>query len=84
VSRQLRLSVLIESKKMHATTLHIVAAIANPIRWESRVRLARNAISDWLTEPNVHVTLVEAAYGARSFELDDLGECPASAPLRQI
>lgn len=59
---------------MRAATLHIVAAIANPIRWESRVRLARNAIADWLREPNVYVTIVEAAHGARSFALTDLGE----------
>lgn len=54
--------------------LHIVTAITNPIRWSSRVDLARAATANWLNEPNVHITLVEAAHGARSHSLDDLGE----------
>lgn len=29
---------------------------------------------DWLREPNVHVTIVEVAYGARDHDLADLGE----------
>ncbi len=59
---------------MKSPTLHIVTAIANPLRWQSRIGLARTAIMDWLKEPNVHVTLVEAAHGARDHSLDDLGE----------
>jgi hypothetical protein len=44
-------------------TLYVVAYVANPLRWKSRVALARAAIADWLKEPNVHVTLAECAYG---------------------
>jgi hypothetical protein len=57
---------------MKHAKLHIVAAVSNPIRWESRTRLARAAIIGWLNEPQVHVTLVEASYGARAHELADL------------
>ncbi len=57
---------------MKNATLHIVTAVANPIRWASRTRLAINAILDWINEPQVHVTVVECAYGARPYELADL------------
>jgi hypothetical protein len=56
--------------------LDIVTCISNPIRWESRIRLARDAIADWLKEPNVRITLVESAYGARPHELADLAANP--------
>ena len=59
---------------MNSETLHIVTAISNPIRWKSRILAARAAIVDWLREPNVHVTIVEAAHGARDYDLADLGE----------
>ena len=39
---------------MKSDTLHIVTAVANPIRWKSRILLARAAIVDWLRESNVH------------------------------
>lgn len=67
--------------------LDIVTAIANPIRWESRVRLARETIADWLREPNVRVTLVECAYGARAHELADLerlGACHIPVRARTL
>ena len=38
-------------------TLHVVACVSNPLRWQSRIALARAAVADWLAEPNVHVTL---------------------------
>lgn len=56
---------------MHAELLHVVTAVANPIRWESRLRLARDAISEWL-EDGVNVTVVECAYGSRPWELNDI------------
>ena len=52
--------------------LDIVTVIANPILWQSRANLARQAIASWLKEPNVRVTLVECAYGSRPYELWDL------------
>jgi len=57
---------------MQNAILHIVCAVSNPIRWASRIALARAAILDWLKEPNVHVTLVECAYGARDYDLAEL------------
>lgn len=56
--------------------LHVVTVVANPIGWASRVSTARLAIADWLSEPNVEITLVECAYGSRNFELEDLGAHP--------
>jgi hypothetical protein len=34
--------------KMTAEILHVVACVANPLRWQSRITLARAAIGDWL------------------------------------
>ncbi len=68
---------------MKDATLHIVTAISNPIRWRSRVHLARKAIANWLLEPNVHVTLVECAHGSRSYCLADLdGPRVTHVPVR--
>ena len=52
--------------------LHIVTCVSNPLRWNSRIGLARAAIADWLKSSNVHVTLVECSHGDRSPELSDL------------
>ena len=53
-------------------TLYVIACVANPLRWSSRESLARRAIADWLKSPEIHVTLVEAAYGSRGFSLVDM------------
>jgi hypothetical protein len=64
-------------------TLNIVACVANPLRWQSRIALARAAFHDWLDEPNVHVTIAECAYGARGYELADLASDRVThVPLR--
>jgi hypothetical protein len=34
--------------KMTAEILHVVACVANPLRWQSRITLVRAAIGDWL------------------------------------
>ena len=52
--------------------LDIVTCVSNPIGWESRIRLARDAILSWLQEPEVRVTLVRCAHGGRAHDLDDL------------
>ena len=57
---------------MRSDNLHVVTAIANPIRWKSRIARARAAITGWLDEPEVIVTVVECAYGGRDYELADL------------
>ena len=61
-------------------TLFVVACVANPLRWRSRIALARAAIADWLREANVHITLAECAYGSRRYDLADL----ASARVTHI
>jgi hypothetical protein len=53
-------------------TLWVICCVSNPLRWRTRIDLARRAIADWLKEPNVHVTLVECTYGARGHDLSDL------------
>jgi hypothetical protein len=58
---------------MKSATLHIVTAVANPIRWKSRISLTRAAIASWLSEPQIDITIVECAYGAGDYELDDMG-----------
>jgi hypothetical protein len=68
---------------MRSDLLHIVTAVANPIRWKSRLALARSAVASWLKEPNVAVTLVECAYGGRDYELADLaGPRVTHVPVR--
>jgi hypothetical protein len=56
---------------MRADLLHVVTAVANPIRWESRIRLARESIQEWAAD-GARVTVVECAYGARPWELADI------------
>ena len=64
-------------------TLFIVACVANPLRWQSRIALARAAVTAWLKEPNVHITLAECAYGSRSYNLADLASARVThIPLR--
>lgn len=64
-------------------TLYVVTCVSNPLRWNSRIALARAAIKDWLSEPNVHVTLAECAYGSRGYDLADLASDRVThVPLR--
>jgi hypothetical protein len=49
-------------------TLHVVTAIANPIRWQSRTRLYRQ-FEEHMLDSGVHLTVVECAYGDRPHEL---------------
>lgn len=53
---------------MRADLLHVVAAVANPIRWASRITLAKQFIEHMLAS-GVQLTIVECAYGQRPFEL---------------
>jgi hypothetical protein len=61
-------------------TLYVVTCVSNPLRWQSREALARAAIHHWLKHPNVHVTLVECAYGSRGYALADM----ASARVNHV
>jgi hypothetical protein len=56
---------------MRADLLDVVTCISNPIRWGSRIRLAKDAIAAWVGD-GVRVTLVECAYGDRPFDLANL------------
>jgi hypothetical protein len=56
---------------MRADLLHVVTCVANPIRWKSRIALAREAIRGWIAD-GANVTLVECAYGDRDHELADI------------
>jgi hypothetical protein len=50
--------------------LHVVTAIANPIRWQSRARLYRQFEAHML-DSGVRLTVVECAYGDRPHEFGD-------------
>jgi hypothetical protein len=56
---------------MRSDLLHVIAAVANPVRWQSRIRLAGEFIEHML-DSGVQVTIVECAYGDRPFDLIDL------------
>lgn len=51
--------------------LHVVTAVANPIRWDSRIRLYRKFCQHML-DSGVRLTTVECAYGDRPHELADI------------
>jgi hypothetical protein len=55
---------------MRADLLHVVTVMANPVRWESRLRLYRQ-FEQHMLESGVHLTTVECALGDRPFELDN-------------
>lgn len=56
---------------MRADLLHVVTCVSNPIRWASRIALAR-AFADHVTAAGAHLTTVECQYGDRPFELADM------------
>jgi len=66
---------------MRAELLHVVAAIANPIRWESRIRHYRN-FRDHLLDSGVKLTIVECALGERPHELADDSKHVTHVPVR--
>ena len=53
---------------MHAAHLDVITCVSNPIRWASRIALARQFIEHML-DSGVRLTVVEAAFGERPFEL---------------
>ena len=56
---------------MHNHLLHVVCCISNPLRWKSRIDLARRAITEW-RDDGAMVHLVECSIGERPYELDDI------------
>ena len=52
---------------MRNDLLHVVTAVANPICWESRVRLYRD-FERHMLDSGVQLTVVECAYGERPFQ----------------
>lgn len=50
-------------------TLYVIGVCSNPARWHSRYRVAREWIAHMLATPNVHLIIVEAAFGDRQHEL---------------
>lgn len=53
------------------STLHVIGVCSNPARYHSRYRLAREWIEAMKATPNVHLFVVEAAYGDRHHEVVD-------------
>ena len=56
---------------MRADLLHVVAVVSNPVRWQSRIKLARG-FAEHMLDSGVHITLVECAYGDRPHELAEM------------
>ena len=54
-----------------ADQLHVVTCIANPMRWQSRIRLAK-AFIEHMLDSGVTLTVVETAHGERPFEFADV------------
>ena len=52
---------------MRADLLHVVTCVANPIRWQSRVKLYRQ-FERHMLDSGVRLTTVECQYGERPFE----------------
>ena len=52
---------------MRNALLHVVTAVANPIRWKSRIRLFRD-FEQHMLDSGVRLTVVECAFGDRPFE----------------
>ncbi len=50
-------------------TLHVVGVVSNPVRWQSRIRLARAWKERMERCPNVKVYIVEGIYGDRQPEI---------------
>ena len=53
---------------MRADLLHVVTAVANPLRWASRSRLYRD-FEQHMLDSGVHLTTVECNYGDRPSQL---------------
>lgn len=53
----------------HCNTLHVIGVCSNPVRWHSRYRIAREWIEHMTNHNNVHLTVVESAFGDRHHEL---------------
>jgi hypothetical protein len=53
---------------MRAELLHVITAVANPIRWKSRLKLYRD-FEQHMLDSGVKLTVVECAYGERPHEL---------------
>lgn len=64
---------------MHAHLLHVVTCVANPIRWESRVRLF-DTFAAHMERSGVRLTTVECAFGDRPHVLS--GAYGTHVPVR--
>src|SRR6059058_6285956 len=56
---------------MLASMMHVVTCYSNPLRWETRLRHAKNFI-EHMKDSGVHLTVVETQHGERPFELDQI------------
>lgn len=53
---------------MRAEMLHVVTAVSNPIRWQSRIKLYKE-FEQHMLDSGVSLTVVECAYGDRPHDL---------------
>lgn len=59
-------------KLIKENALHVVGVCSNPVRYNSRYRLAREWIKQMLHTENVKLTIVEAAHGDRHHEIEQI------------
>jgi hypothetical protein len=52
--------------------LHVVGVVSNPRRFHSRYRLAREWVQRMAATKNVHLTVVETAFGDRHYEMAEI------------
>lgn len=53
-------------------TLHVIGVCSNPVRYHSRYMLAREFITEMVKTPCVKLHVVEASFGDRSLELEEI------------
>jgi len=56
---------------MSPEKLHVVTAVANPVRWQSRMRLYKD-FEQHMLDTGVDLTVVECQYGERPHEIEEL------------
>lgn len=62
---------ILHSDLVTDSTLHVVAVVSNPARFQSRYRLFRQFMKEMAETPNVKLYVVEIAFGDREFECTD-------------
>jgi hypothetical protein len=66
---------------MNPEKLHVITAVSNPLRWQSRINLYKDFETHML-DSGVNLTVVECAYGERPHELANSNKFIKHIPVR--